>query len=126
MLSPFSFDDLRRQFRRKLRQMRGQLQNAAISELIYRAGYEGLPEDADEMVESFLANHAPPRVGWPDRMFRMLAIREMRRAPRPRTGQSCATSCAVELIVRSCSQSRLLSHAGNTSAFDRSDPRFRR
>ena len=93
MLSPFSFDDLRRQFRRKLRQMRGQLQNAAISELIYRAGYEGLPEDADEMVESFLANHAPPRVGWPDRMFRMLALREMRRAPDANRPVLCHIVC---------------------------------
>ncbi len=81
MLSPFRFDDVRRQFRRKVRQMRGQIQNAAISELIYRAGYEGLPDDADEMVESFLANHAAPKIGWPDRIFRMLAIREIRRPP---------------------------------------------
>ena len=33
MLSPFRFDDVRRQLRRKVRQMRGQIQNAAISEL---------------------------------------------------------------------------------------------
>ena len=38
MLSPLKFDDLRRQIRRKIRQMRGQIQNAANSELIYRVG----------------------------------------------------------------------------------------
>ena len=81
MLSPLKFDDVRRQLRRKVRQMRGQIQNAAISELIYRVGYEDLPEDADEMVEYFLANHALPKVGRLDRMFRMLAIREIRRTP---------------------------------------------
>ncbi len=76
VLSPFRVDDVRRQLRRKIRQMRGRIQNAAIKELIYRMGYEGLPEHADQMVKSYLAVHGPPKVGWPDRVFQILAIRQ--------------------------------------------------
>ena len=63
--------DVRRHLRRKVRQMRGRIQNAAIKDLIYRAGYEGLPEDADELVESYLAVHGPPKVGWSERAFQL-------------------------------------------------------
>jgi hypothetical protein len=81
-LSLFRPNDVLRQFRRKVRQMRGGIENAAIKELIYRVGYEGLPEDADEMIGSYLAAHGPPKVGWPDRAFQMLAIRQQTRTRR--------------------------------------------
>ena len=82
-LSPFKPDEVRRHLRRKVRQMRGRIQNAAIKDLIYRRGYEGLPDDADDMIASYLAAHGPPKVGWPDRGFQMLALRQSRAAPKP-------------------------------------------
>ena len=55
MFSPFRVRDLRRQLQRKVRQMRGRLENLAIRGIVYRDGYEGLPEYADDMVNSFLS-----------------------------------------------------------------------
>ena len=46
-LSVRSPGDIRRQLRRKSRQMRGKLQNLALRDVIYRLGYEGLPANAD-------------------------------------------------------------------------------
>ncbi len=79
LLSP---DDIRRHFRRRVRQMRGRIQNAAIKDVISKAGYEGLPDDADDMVASYVGAHGLPRVGWPDRFFQHLAMRQGRAAAR--------------------------------------------
>ena len=82
-LSPFSPDDIRRQFRREIRQMCGRIQNAAIGSIIYRAGYEGLPDNADDMIRSYLAANPPPAVPLSRLPFQWLAIRQSRRAVRP-------------------------------------------
>jgi glycosyltransferase involved in cell wall biosynthesis len=83
MLSPFRVDDLKRQFHRKVRQMRGRLENLAIRDIVYATGYEGLPEYADDMILDYLARKQPPRqslVNWP---FQALALRQIRASRRP-------------------------------------------
>ena len=50
VLSPFKWQDIKRQYRRKIRQMRGTIENAAIKSIIYKSGYQGLPGDADSMI----------------------------------------------------------------------------
>ncbi len=63
--------------------MRGRLQNAALKEIVYRKNYEGLPEDADDMVRRHIAVHGTPRVAWPDRLFQALALHELKEAHKP-------------------------------------------
>jgi hypothetical protein len=82
-LSPFRARDLRRQFTRKIRQMRGRLENAAIKQIIYAHGYAALPEYADDMIADFLATHAMPAVALADRPFMALALARHRAAVRP-------------------------------------------
>jgi len=72
--------DLRRQFRRSVRQMRGRLENAAIRAVIYRQGYAGLPEDADDMIAAWLAAGGTPVASPLERPFMMLALRQHRLA----------------------------------------------
>lgn len=74
--------DLQRQFRRKVRQMRGRLQNAAIKHIIFQSGYAGLPDNADEMVRTYLTTHPVPRQSMVDRPFMALALRQIRDAVR--------------------------------------------
>jgi glycosyltransferase involved in cell wall biosynthesis len=83
VLSPFRWRDLRRQFQRKVRQMRGRLQNLAIRSIVYEHGYEGLPDNADDMVKAYLARHGRPSVALPDRLFQHLALRQIDAADRP-------------------------------------------
>jgi glycosyltransferase involved in cell wall biosynthesis len=82
-LSPFRLHDLQRQWNRKIRQMRGRLENAAIRAIVYRDGYEGLPEYSDEMLRDFLARNDPPTVGWADRPFMRMALRRIGDFHRP-------------------------------------------
>jgi hypothetical protein len=83
MLSPFRVRDLKRQFHRKVRQMRGRLENLAIRSIVYERGYEGLPELADDMVNTYLSEHGAPPVSLLDRPFQALALRQIRAAHRP-------------------------------------------
>lgn len=85
-LSLFRARDLKRQFRRKIRQMRGRLESLAIKAIVYTDGYEGLPDDAAAMVEAYLAGHGSPRTGLLDRVFQELAIDQVRRFHRPEPG----------------------------------------
>jgi hypothetical protein len=82
-LSAVSVRDMRRQFQRKVRQMRGRLENLAIRSIVYERGYEGLPEFADDMVKAYLAEHGRPRTSRFDRPFQILALREISAAHRP-------------------------------------------
>lgn len=82
-LSMFKPRDLQRQFRRKLRQMLGRLQNAAIKEVIYRAGYAALPSDAGDLVRNHLLRHGRPAVPILDRPFMALALRHVQTARKP-------------------------------------------
>lgn len=83
VLSPFRLNDLRRQLHRKVRQMRGRLENRAISSILYDHGYQGLPEYADDMILAYLARHKLPRQSLLDRPFQMLALRQVRASSRP-------------------------------------------
>ena len=83
MLSPFRVDDLKRQFHRKVRQMRGRLENLAIRGIVYEQGYEGLPAYADDMLLDYLARNAPPRQSPVNRPFQALALRQIRASRRP-------------------------------------------
>ena len=82
-LSPFRLQDLRRHLRRKTRQMRGKLENAAIKQVIYRSGYSGLPAFADDLIGEFLAANPVPTVPWSDRPFMHQALRQHRTAKQP-------------------------------------------
>ncbi len=77
LLSPFRANDLRRFFRRKVRQQRGRIQSEAIKDVIYRGGYEALPEDSHVMELDYLSRHALPSVGLLDRPFQRLAVRQI-------------------------------------------------
>ncbi len=83
VLSPFRLRDLRRQFRRKIRQMRGKLENAAISRIIYSRGYAALPRYADDMIRHYLAIEPLPALSLLDRPFMALALRHHRAATPP-------------------------------------------
>lgn len=76
-LSPFRLNDLRRFFRRKVRQQRGRIQSEAIKEVIYRGGYEALPEDSHVMELDYLSRHALPATRLLDRPFQRLALRQI-------------------------------------------------
>lgn len=82
-LSLFRLRDLRRQFRRKVRQTRGRLENEAVKRVIYTSGYAALPSFADDMIRDFLAVHPMPRVPLLDHPFLVLALRHLRTATRP-------------------------------------------
>ncbi len=82
-LSPWRASDLKRQFRRMVRQMRGRLENAAIKSIIYKTGYAGLPANADDMIEAWLASEGAPRTSLADRPFMALALRQHAQARRP-------------------------------------------
>jgi len=79
-LSVFRLRDWHRQFRRKIRQMRGQIENAAVKRIIYRYGYAALPHYADEMIADFLAEEGLPASSLSDFPFMRLALRQHRRA----------------------------------------------
>jgi hypothetical protein len=80
MLSMFRPRDLIRQYHRKVRQMRGRMENLAIRGIIYQNGYEGLPEFADDLVKDWLSRKARPAVSLPDRPFLALAVRQIKAA----------------------------------------------
>jgi len=82
-LSPLKARSLQRLFHRKVRQMRGVIENAAIKEVIYKKGYEGLPGSADDMLRQHVAAHGVPRVAAVDRVFQRLALRQLARAVQP-------------------------------------------
>lgn len=79
-LSLFRPRDLQRQFRRKVRQMRGKLQNQAMKEIIYQHGFGALPANADALVRDYIAAHGVPAVSFMDQPFMALALRQIRAA----------------------------------------------
>lgn len=82
-LSPFRLRDLRRHFNRKVRQMRGLLENAAIRTIAHERGFEALPAHADDMIRDYLASSPAPAISSLDRPFMALALRRHRRATSP-------------------------------------------
>lgn len=82
-LSLFRVRDLLRQFRRRIRQMRGTLENLAIKDIIYQHGYTGLPDNADDMIKHYIEAHGVPDVALIDRFFLGRALNQIRhRGPR--------------------------------------------
>ena len=81
-LSIFVPRDLRRQFRRKVRQMRGRLENAAIKTIVYQRGFTSLPAYADEMIATHLDAYGVPPTRLADKFFMLLALRQHRAARR--------------------------------------------
>lgn len=96
VLSPFRVQDIRRYLRRRVRQMRGRIENAAIRSVIYRAGYEALPEHADDLIRTFLMDNSAPSVAITQLPFRHLAIRAALRSTAP----------APELLVAQALQAK--------------------
>lgn len=82
-LSPFRPKHVYRQFQRKLRQMRGRIENAALEIIINRDGFTALPEFADDMIAQHLAQHGVPKVSLHDRAFMRMAIKRSALAHRP-------------------------------------------
>jgi glycosyltransferase involved in cell wall biosynthesis len=56
-LKPWRWQDIRREFRRRIRQIRGQYESAAFSRIVRESGFEGLPALADDMILAFVAGH---------------------------------------------------------------------
>ena len=82
-LSLFRTRDLRRQFQRKVKQMRGKLESEAVKKVIYSRGYTALPRFADDLIREFLAANPLPRVPFGDRPFMGMALRQLRTASKP-------------------------------------------
>jgi glycosyltransferase involved in cell wall biosynthesis len=82
-LSPLRPADIHRQYRRKLRQMRGNLENAALQSIIYTQGFPGLPHYADEMINEWLARGGAVETTGIDRFFMSLALKHIQRSRRP-------------------------------------------
>jgi hypothetical protein len=78
-LSPFSPGDIVRQFRRTVRQMRGRMENAAVTDIIYRDGFAALPRTANEMIAAWLARGGCVPVSASERPFMSLALRALQR-----------------------------------------------
>lgn len=77
-LSPLRWSDIRRQFRRELRQARGLIENEAIKSLIYANGYSALPKYADHMIMAWLATHKFTAPNLRKLCFLRLALSELK------------------------------------------------
>ncbi len=82
--------DARRLFRRRVRQMRGRMENAAIKSIIYAQGYQGLPAYADDMIAGWLAQGGQVPCAATERPFMWLARRRQSR-PEPAELEAVAT-----------------------------------
>lgn len=83
-LSPWSPGDLLTHWRRMHRQAQGRMENRAIKDIIYREGYEGLPDSARELVEHALILGPGDNDGTPlRRLLRARVARHVRQAPVP-------------------------------------------
>jgi hypothetical protein len=82
-LSPFRPRDVQRHLRRKIRQMRGILENAAIKKVIYSGGYSALPAFADDMIRNYLLTNKHPATSLANIPFMIMALRQHHAAIRP-------------------------------------------
>ncbi len=82
-LSPLRPGDVKRQYRRKLRQMRGLLENAALQSIIYTQGFAGLPHYADEMINEWVAAGGEVETNGVDRLFMNRARKQIETSRRP-------------------------------------------
>ena len=86
-LSPFRWRDIRRQLRRKVRQMRGRIENVAIERIASAHGFTALPGYADEMIRDYLAGNPLPNAALLDQPFLAIAVWQHRRAAPPHPDQ---------------------------------------
>jgi hypothetical protein len=59
------------------------MENAAIKDIMYQRGYNGLPEYSNDMVKAFIATNEPPPVPMWKRPFQKLALRQIRESTLP-------------------------------------------
>lgn len=82
-LSFWRWRDVQRQCRREIRQTIGRLQNEAVKEVIYRAGYAALPADANDMVKEWLTHHTfQPHSAW-ERVKLVWGLKSLEAPPLP-------------------------------------------
>lgn len=79
-LSPFRYQDIRRQFHREIRQARGRMENAAIKSIIYSSGYAALPSNANTMLRNWLTTNRPKPRSTREAFFTKLALRQLARS----------------------------------------------
>ncbi len=95
VLSLYRVRDILHQFNRMLRQARGRLENSAIKSVIYRSGYEGLPDSTDRMILDWLSSLSmPERLRWYRSPLVALAIYRTRRATVPLSSELVAKKVA--------------------------------
>lgn len=81
-LSAFRPADIRSQYAREIRQARGRMENQAIKTIIYKKGYEGLPNNATDMVNGWLADNTHKTESLREAYFDWRAKRLLSRGPR--------------------------------------------
>ncbi len=82
-LSLLNRSDVDRLFRRRVRQMQGVMENKAIAAVIYRSGYEALPEHVTDLIRAYLEVHGAPQVSLLEAPFQRLALTQLEKAGYP-------------------------------------------
>lgn len=84
-LSPFRWNDIKRQYRRKIRIALGKIQNEMIREIVYQNGFSALPHHSREFVIRWLQKQPRSSLGFlRDGLFTHLAVRQGLAAGSPR------------------------------------------
>jgi hypothetical protein len=97
-LSVFRWEDLVRQFRREVRQSRGDMENGAIKALIRNKGYAGLPHHSDDLIRDWLRTNPVVPGNWRGRLLRPIALRQLR-ASRPHTPEALEPRLVLEIAA---------------------------
>lgn len=82
-LKPWRWRDVRRELRRRIRQIRGQYESAAFSRLVREVGFAGLPALADDMIAGFIARHGSLATNPAGRLMHRFALRSLRPGTMP-------------------------------------------
>ena len=82
-LSAWRWKDIVRQFRREIRQARGDMENGAIKVRIRAEGFRGLPAHADDLIRSWKPRKGDLPGSLRKRFFRLLALRQLQRFSPP-------------------------------------------
>jgi hypothetical protein len=92
-LSIFRWSDVKRQFNREIRQARGHMENEAIKSIIYQQGYEALPENANDMIGTWVKSNSLHPKSLRERFFISMALRQIE-------GKRIATTAPLLLFSR--------------------------
>ncbi len=76
-LSVLKWRDIRRQYRREIRQARGRLENEAVKSIIYASGYAALPGNANDMIKDWLKSHGLKPRSLREGYFLRLALQQL-------------------------------------------------